>query len=191
MKKNKKVIGKWIAIAAAAVIVQAAVTGCGADTQSEVQKETAAGAAADTQAAETQATETAADDTFALNETAVFPNLKITATELKESTGDDFAQPADGNVFVGIKFKIENVSDEDQIISSMLLFDAYADKTKADYELMQPSDLSGEMLDGTLGSGMNMEGYYIIQAKQDWQEIELQVKSEWLSDSSAKFVLNK
>ena len=47
---------------------------------------------------------TTEDTTFGLNETAVFDNLKITATDLQESDGVEFFKAGDGNVFVGVKF---------------------------------------------------------------------------------------
>ena len=66
-------------------------------------------------------------NTFGLNETAVFKDLKFTATTLEESKGEQFFEPESGNVFVGIQFTIENISDEEQSVSSVLLFEAYAD----------------------------------------------------------------
>ena len=127
------------------------------------------------------------DETFSLNETAVFDDLKITATEIKETKGDDFFEPEDGKVFVGVKFTIENVSSEEQSISSILLFDAYADDVKCEYSFNAACAFD-EGLDGDLAAGKKMIGWYAVEVPKEWQNIELEVKSSWLSSSSAKFV---
>ena len=52
--------------------------------------------------------------TFGLNETAVFTNLKFTATEIKESREEGVFEPKNGNVFVGIKFTDEHLYEYNQ-----------------------------------------------------------------------------
>jgi len=131
------------------------------------------------------------DETFGLNEAAVFDKLKMTALEMKEAQGDEYIKPAEGKVFVGVKFQIENISDEEQNVSSLLLFDAYVDGTKVDMEWMPPGDLSEGSLDGALAAGKNMQGYYVVQAGTDWSEIQLDVKSEWLGTAKAEFIFTK
>lgn len=142
---------------------------------------------------ETQSTETKTkkEETFGLNESAVFTDLKFTATELKESGGSEFLGPDEGNVYVGVKFTIENISDEDQTISSIMLFDGYADDVKCAYSIGGLVAFDGGQLDGTVASGKKMTGWYVLEVPKKWNEIELQVKSNWLSGSSAKFVFEK
>lgn len=158
------------------------ITACGSDTKPEKEK------TEETKQEDEQET----NEKFGLNDTAVFENIKITALEVKESEGDDIIKPTDGKVFLGVKFKIENISNEDQIISSILLFNAYVDGTKTDVDIMPSTDYTEDgTLDGTLASGKNMEGYYVVQAPADWNEIQLDVKSDWLSGSKAEFVIGK
>ncbi len=128
---------------------------------------------------------------FSLNETAVFSTLKITATEIKESTGDTFLPPEEGNVFLGVKFAIENISNEEQTISSLLLFDAYVDDVSCDISFTAGAAFDGETVDGTVAPGKKLVGWYTVEVPQEWQELELQVKANWLSDSTAKFVFAK
>lgn len=133
----------------------------------------------------------AKEQTFALNETAVFSTLKITATEVKESKGDSFFGPDDGNVFVGVKFMVENISDEEQTVSSLLLFDAYADDVSCDLSITAATAFDGGTIDGTIAAGKKLVGWYAMEVPKDWKTIELQVKSNWLSSASAKFVFTK
>lgn len=130
------------------------------------------------------------EETFGLNETAVFDNLKFTATALEESNGNDYMEPDDGNVFVGVNFTIENISDEEESVSSMLLFEGYADDVKCDYSI-NASVVFGDTLDGTIASGKKLIGYYSLEVPKDWKKLELDVQSKWLSSKSARFVFEK
>ena len=135
-------------------------------------------------------TQAKADETFGLNETAVFKELKMTATEIKESSGEDFFEPESGNVFLGVKFTIENISDEEQTISSMLLFDAYVDDVSCDYSL-SAACVFDEGIDATIAPGKKVVGWYAVEIPSNWSSFELQAKANWLSNSSATFVFSK
>lgn len=128
---------------------------------------------------------------FSLNETAVFEDIKVTATEIKESKGTEYFKPESGKIFVGIKFTIENISDEDQNISSLLLFDSYADSVKLDYSFSASTAFSDGTIDGTVSAGKKLVGWYAVEVPKDWKKLELEVKSDWLSSSKATFVFKK
>lgn len=131
------------------------------------------------------------NETFSLNETAVFKTLKFTATEIKESYGETYNTPESGKVFIGVKFTIENISNENQIISSLLLFDAYADDVKCSESFTASMAFGSELLDGTIAPGKKLVGWYALEVPENWSEIELNVQSNWLSNSTAKFVFTK
>jgi len=133
----------------------------------------------------------AEDKSFGLNETAVFENLKVTATKLEVSNGKDFFRAENGKVFVGINFEIENISEENQSISSLLLFDAYADDIKCEYSLSANAAFGDGTLDGEISSGKKLVGWYAVEVPEEWKQLELEVKSDWFSDSKAKFVFAK
>ena len=126
-------------------------------------------------------------DTFSLNETAVFKDIKVTATEIKKSDGESFFSPDDGNVFIGVNFTIENTSDKDQALSSLLLFDAYADEIKLSWSLSAQAAFSDGTLDGSLSPGRKMVGWYAVEVPKDTKTVELEVKSSWLSSKKAVF----
>ena len=130
-------------------------------------------------------------ESFGLNETAVFDNLKITATEVKEVKGNTFLKPNSGNIFVGVKFIIENISDEEQTISSILLFDGYVDDVSCDFSISAAVAFDNQMLDGIVAPGKKVIGWYTVEVPENWKTLELNVQSEWLSNTSANFVLNK
>ena len=155
------------------------------DLNSTVGKETGNQAGASQGNAENK------EQTFKLNETAVFKTLKFTATQMEESAGQNYMKPAEGKVFVGVKFIIENVSDEEQVISSILLFDAYVDDVKCAESFSGSVAFDGETLNGTIAPGKKLIGWYVVEAPKNWSNIELNVQSSLLSNSSAKFFFTK
>lgn len=131
------------------------------------------------------------EEIFGLNETAVFDNLKFTATEMKVSHGENFFTPESGNVFVGVKFTIENISEKEQAVSSILLFEGYVDDVKCDYSLSAACAFSDGVIDGTIAPGKKLIGWYALEVPENYQTIELQVLSNWLANNPAKFVFTK
>ncbi|MBR2615132.1 MAG: DUF4352 domain-containing protein [Clostridia bacterium] len=128
---------------------------------------------------------------FGLNETAAFSELAFTATEMKESSGADYFKPEEGNVFVGIHFTIENTSDEEQSVSSLLMFDGYVDDVKCDYSFNAACAFDDGTLDGDVAPGKKLVGWYAVEVPADWSTIELEVQDKYLSKQSAKFVFEK
>ncbi len=131
------------------------------------------------------------EEIFGLNETAVFSDLKFTATEIVESDGEDFFTPEKNNVFVGVKFIVENISDSDQSVSTLLLFEGYSDDVKAEYSFSAACAFDEGTLDGTIAPGKKLVGWYALEVPKDWSNIELHVQSNWLSNNPAKFVFTK
>ena len=175
----KKSMFKKVAAVLAAILLLASLTGCldsapGKETNGTPQGSTGK-----------------EEQTFALNETAVFDTLKITATEIKESKGDTFFSPEAGKVFLGVKFTIENISDTDQTVSSLLLFDAYADDVACSLSFTAGAAFGSETVDGTIAAGKKLVGWYSIEVPKEWKTVELQVKANWLSNASAKFIFTK
>lgn len=138
-----------------------------------------------------QKSETKTEETYSLNESAVFADLKFTATEIKESNGNGIFVPESDNVFVGVKFEIENISNEEQHISSLLLFEGYVDDVKVDYSLNAACDFNEGTLDGSIAPGKKLVGWYALEVPSDWKNIEINVLSTWLSNNPAKFVFTK
>ena len=126
--------------------------------------------------------------TFGLNESAVFSYLKFTATDLKQSEGKDFFAPEAGNVFVGVKFTIENVSDEEQSISSLLLFEAYVDDVKTSLSFTASCVFDEGTLDGSIAPGKKLIGWYAVEVPANWKTLEIKVQADLFSNSSATYV---
>ena len=136
-------------------------------------------------------TEETKNDKFGVNDTAVFKSLKFTATEIKESTGTEFFKPEDGKIFVGINFTIENVSNETQSISSLLQFEGYANDVKSDYSFNAACAFSDGTIDGDVAAGKKLVGWFAMEVPENWSNIEIIVKPDAFSLSSATFSFEK
>lgn len=142
--------------------------------------------------ASTAASSPKADEqVYGLNDSVEFKKFKVTATKIEESEGKNYFNAEDGNVFVGVNFEIENTSQETQNISSVLLFDVYADDIKCDYSVSANAAFGDGTLDGELSPGKKLIGWYAVEVPQEWQKLEFEVKQNWLSDNKAVFVFDK
>lgn len=128
------------------------------------------------------------DNTFLLNETAVFTDLKITARQIKESSGKDFFEPKAGNIFVGVEFTIENVSDEEIAISSLLQFEGYVDDVKSDYSVSAACCFDEGTLDGSVAAGKKLVGWYALEVPKNWEKIEVNFIPSLFSSNPAVFM---
>lgn len=129
--------------------------------------------------------------TFAMGETAVFNKLKITADEIKESNGKQYFEPAEGKIFVGVKFTIENIAEEDINISSVLLFNGYVDDVSVGEYSVSAGMAFDESLDGTIAKGKKLVGWYSAEVPKDWKQLQIDFKPDMLSESRASFIINK
>ena len=110
---------------------------------------------------------------FNLGETAELNKLRFKAVNYEESNGDEYHKPKDDNVFVGIEFVVENISQDELPIYSELMFECYIDDFKS-----QESDdaryvFDGELLVGTIAEGKKIEGCYAVEDPKDWSVIEI------------------
>ena len=140
------------------------------------------------------ASSSSASDTgnsFGLNDAAVFRDLKFTATGLKESQGTQFTKPDAGKTFVGVKFEIENISNEPQNVSSVLLFNVYADDVKCDYSISAQMSFDEGTLDGEIAPSKKAIGWYAVEVPENWKKLEFDVSPKFFSNSSARFVFTK
>ena len=70
---------------------------------------------------------------FNLGETAELKDLRFTAVKYEESNGDEYRQPKDNNVFVGVEFVVENISQDEQFVYNDEMFECYIDDFKSGY----------------------------------------------------------
>lgn len=122
-------------------------------------------------------------DSYGVGETATTKNYKITAESLNYITSDNqFIQPAEGKKFIEAVLLIENISDAELNISSLINFDAYLDDLAIDMDLMGQTVSKNQTMDGTIASGKKLRGSLCYQVPENWSELEINVNLNLFSD---------
>lgn len=202
-EKAKKPIFKrwwfWL-IVVIAIIAIASVSGndkprkeepavtTGEQTQGQPQEQTQERTQEQGQAAEQPKEET--PEFFKIGETAVTKKVKATITEMEKSEGDEFNKPADGHEFVLLHMTIENVSDQEIVVSSMLNFNAYVDDNAINENLAaQISKDGAKTMDGTIAAGKKLTGTLAYEVPKGWKKLEIHFKPDQFSDTTIKWLI--
>lgn len=148
--------------------------------QAETVAQTVPTTAAPTQAAD-----------FTVGDSVLLDGVTVTLKSVTESSGGNHMAPADGNVFVLCDFEIENGSDSEINVSSMLSFEAYVDDYSASSSLSATLSSSRPQLDGSVAAGKKMSGVVGYEVPQNWQTLEIRyIPNVWL-DNSIIFTYSK
>lgn len=129
-------------------------------------------------------------NTFGLMETAQSNNVKVTMTKYEENFGSDWNKPTSGNVFVLVEFEIENDSNSDLAVSSVMSFDAYVDGYSTSLSLGALVENNDSQLDGTVAAGKRMRGWIGYEVPSNWNSLEIHFTENVWSNNKFKFVLN-
>ncbi len=124
------------------------------------------------------------ESTLTVGDSVELEDFKVTLLDAKSSQGTDFFKPEDGKVFVGLQLEVENISDESQSFSSVLHLDTYVDGVKQDFSVTASATFSDGVLDGEVSPGRKLIGWSAVEVPVDSQEIEIELKDNWLSSKN-------
>ena len=125
-----------------------------------------------------QTTQPAEDPVFTVGDTAAMDDIYVTLVEIHEYDGE-FLEPEDGNTFVAFELLIENKSDEDIVVSSLMCFEAYFDDFSKDISLSAATESGKDTLDGTVAAGKKMSGVVGYEVPEGWKTAELRFNPDW------------
>lgn len=109
--------------------------------------------------------------TFNSNEVITMENLDFSVTNIRYSQGGEWIKPDEGMEYVIIEGRFENVGEESENISSMLMF-TLVDQDGRSQDINLGAETNGN-LDGQLGVGRVMTGEIAYQVPKDAQSLEL------------------
>lgn len=180
--KANRMLKQSLFLMIAAVLVLAVMTGC-SDTNnnnntSQPGGQTSTPQTSGTTSAPAQETE---KTITATGQSVTTDNFVVTLEALNTLAGDEFNEPAEGKEFVELILVIENVSDEEYTVSSMLMFDAYEDGYAISESLSAQIASDTPTLDGTLAAGKKIRGKLAYELSKDWKELEVDVDLSELS----------
>lgn len=128
---------------------------------------------------------------FKVGETAETKSVKATVSGIEKPAGNEFNKPSDGNEFVMVNIEIENISDKELHISSVMSFNAYADDNVVDYSIMAQTAKEGaKTMDGTIAPGKKLAGCISYEAPKDWKQLEIHFEPEAFRDTKIKWVID-
>ncbi len=135
----------------------------------------------ETTSAQNTPIETTAPKPFTVHDTVEVNDVYVTLESFTESAGGNLLAPADGNVFILCEFTIENKSNKDIAVSSMLSFEAYADDYSTAMSIMATSSAEKAQLDGTIAPDKKMNGVIGFEVPRDWSVFEIRYTPDVLS----------
>lgn len=109
--------------------------------------------------------------TFKVGDVVQLKNYKVTVNKIRTDNGGEVSKPKDGNVFFYVDCTIENISKEEQTVSSILMFKV-RDADGRSLEQAIPEHQNGE-LDGKVAAGQKLSGEYVVEAPKDKTGLKL------------------
>lgn len=126
--------------------------------------------------------------TFGVGESAELKDIVVTLVSVEESSGSQFNQPTDGNVFVICEFEIENNSSSEINVSSLLSFAAYCDDYSLNFSLTALLEKGNRnQLDGQIAAGKKMNGIIGYEVPIGWNELEIRFTPSFWSGNEIIF----
>jgi len=185
-KKPKKTIFKrWWFWTIIVILIIALGSGCEEDKPKKAKKPIKA---ASSQGKDTVKPTPEAPEFFKVGETAETKKVKAMVTGIEKPVGNAFNKPADGNEFVMVNIDIENISDEDLVISSLFSFNAYVDDTATDFSLLAQTAKDGtKTMDGKIAPGKKLSGSISYEVPKTWKQLEVHFEPEAFRDVKIKW----
>ncbi|MBH5317090.1 DUF4352 domain-containing protein [Paenibacillus sp. GSMTC-2017] len=166
IKSNTKM--KWVL----SLVLVIALTGCAEANIEPVSKNAdSTTATTATATAAPAASEAPKVEVYKIGETIKYDNLEITLNDVKDSTGDDFIKPAEGNVYKIVDITVENKGDTEEVISSMMHFEMVDDGGYT-YNVAITTAVKNQ-LDGSVGAGRKLSGQIAYEVPTDVKGLEL------------------
>lgn len=129
--------------------------------------------------------------TFGVGEQVILNDVVVTMNNVTESNGSQFNKPTDGNTFILCEFTIENNSEKDLAVSSLMCFEAYVDDYSTSMSLSASLESDKSQLDGTVAAGKKMNGTIGYEAPADWKEIEVRFTPDFWRGKDITFIHSK
>lgn len=177
-KKRHPILGTIILIFGIALII-------GAMGGTEEPKKIDTVSPVSTTASETQ------KSTFTVGDKVELSDIAVTLVDVAESNGANYMTPEDGKVFLICEFEIENNSNKDIAVSSLMSFEAYIDDYSTNLDLSALVSANKSQLDGTVAAGKKMNGIIGYSADKDWSSIEIRFTPDFWAGKDIIFTYSK
>lgn len=124
---------------------------------------------------------------FGVGDVVELKDIQVTLTSVEESSGAQFYNPSSGKTFLICHFNIENNSQKDIGVSSLLSFSAYVDEYATSLSLSATMSAGVPQLDGSVAAGKKMAGVIGYEVPEDWSELEIRFTPDFWSGNNIIF----
>ncbi|WP_368490846.1 DUF4352 domain-containing protein [Clostridium sp. BJN0013] len=177
---------KKISVVIGVLFISIIFVGCSSESQPSKVGESKS----DVQSTQTKSdqTQNSQAKTFKVGDVVQLNDYKVTVNSVRTSQGDDIFQPKQGNEFLYVDCTIENISNQQQTVSSVMMF-RVEDKDGRSYEQTITTDGNGQ-LDGDVAPGRKITGEYIVEVPQNKTGLDLVFDSSLISGGQVIVNLN-
>lgn len=131
------------------------------------------------------------DKAFSVGDVVSLNDINVTLVNVSENNGGNYMTPNEGKVFIVCEFEIENNSDKDIAVSSIMSFEAYIDDYSTTMNLSAMLSTEKTQLDGTVAPGKKMNGVIGYEADADWSNIEIRFTPDFWAGKDIIFSADK
>lgn len=191
-KKKKPFYKRWWFILLAFIVIIGAIVGGGEEDVPKVADqpaETTESTVNQEEPEEVQEQEVA-QEFFAIGEVVETNSIRATVTGIEKPAGNQVNKPSEGHEFVIVNLTLENISDKELNISSLLGFNAYVDDTAINEDLgAQIAKEGSKTVDGTIAPGKKLSGILGYEAPVGWEQIEIHFEPETFGNTTIKWII--
>ena len=124
-----------------------------------------------------------ASSEFTVGDKVELNDIVVTLVNVTENNGGNYFTPENGKVFIVCEFEIENNSNSEIAVSSIMSFEAYVDDYSTQMNLSAMLSTDKSQLDGSVASGKKMNGVIGYEVDENWDTIEIRfAPSFWSKD---------
>lgn len=128
---------------------------------------------------------------FKVGDIVELKDLKVTVNKVYEVVGDQYTKPKNGNEFLAIDCTVENISKENQTVSSIMMFKVVdKDGRACEYSITGVTAAKAGQLDGDVGAGRKLTGVYVVEVPKAQKGLELEFNNSFLAGSQIIVQLN-
>lgn len=128
---------------------------------------------------------------FKIGDIVSIKDFNVAVNKIYIVQPNEFIKPDDGKEFLAIDITIENTSNAEKTVSSMIMFKVVdKDGRACEYSLTGQSIAKAGQLDGTVGVGRKMTGVYVVEVPKGQTGLELEFQPSFISNGQMVVKLN-
>ncbi|WMJ79603.1 DUF4352 domain-containing protein [Clostridium sp. MB40-C1] len=128
---------------------------------------------------------------FKVGDVVELKDFKVTVNKVYAVKGKGYSKPKDGNEFVAVDCTVENISDKEKTISSVMMFKVVdKDGRACQYSITGQTAAKAGQMDGKVAPSRKLTGVYVVEVPKGTTGLELQFDGSFLSGEQIIVKLN-